>query len=292
MFKNCSSIPFVGSKWKYRNKIKNIIENNKNIDLNDKYIVIDIFGGSGALTIIFKNILKNNNNVFICNDYDKIITDGNGNLIIDDTINKTNEILNEIKKYVINDKRRTLNQEEQTIIKDILTKHKEELNDNIMLKRMVSSCVMFNSRMIDVNKLNKLSFYNRLNKNDFKLYGYNFNNIQIIHKDFKEILNKKYIEDLTNKYNVKNENVILLLDPPYLNFDMKASYKMNFWTLKDYLKIIGSFYKYNYKIIMFEHPDNKIFDIFDFIENELNMNFKHINFNKHSFNKDVLISNF
>ena len=43
---------------------------------------------------------------------------------------------------------------------------------------------------------------------------------------------------------------------------------------------------------MFEHPDNKIFDIFDFIENELNFNSKHIVLNKYSFRKDVLITNF
>ena len=45
MFKNCSSIPFIGSKWKYRNKLYEILKNN-NFDFNKEYLIYDIFGGS------------------------------------------------------------------------------------------------------------------------------------------------------------------------------------------------------------------------------------------------------
>lgn len=291
MFKNISSVPFIGSKWKYRNKLNDLFKNNDKIDLNDKYIFVDVFGGSGALTIIFKTIFKNDNNIYIFNDYDEIITDKDNKFIIDENIKKANEIMKEIKKYVNVQTNKTFENNDQIIIKDILKKHINDLND-IMIRRLISSNVMFNSRMLDIENIDKMSFYNRLNKTEFKNYEYNFKNVQIIHKDFKELLNKKYIDELINKYNIKKENIILLLDPPYLNFDMKTSYKMNFWTLKDYLKIIGSFYKYDVKLLMFEHPDNKIFDIFDFIENELNFNSKHIVLNKYSFRKDVLITNF
>lgn len=291
MFKNISSVPFIGSKWKYRNKLNDLFKNNDKIDLNDKYIFVDVFGGSGALTIIFKTIFKNDNNIYIFNDYDEIITNKDDKFIIDENIKKANEIMKEIKKYVNVQTNKTFENNDQIIIKDILKKHTTDLND-IMIRRLISSNVMFNSRMLDIENIDKMSFYNRINKTEFKNYEYNFKGVQIVHKDFKELLNKKYIDDLINKYNIKKENIILLLDPPYLNFDMKASYKMNFWTLKDYLKIIGSFYKYDVKLLMFEHPDNKIFDIFDFIENELNFNFKHIVLNKYSFKKDVLITNF
>lgn len=291
MFKNISSVPFIGSKWKYRNKLNDLFKNNDKIDLNDKYIFVDVFGGSGALTIIFKTIFKNDGNIYIFNDYDEIITNKDNKFIIDEHIKKANEIMNEIKKYINVQTNKTFEDNDQIIIKDILKKHIEDLND-IMIRRLISSNIMFNSRMLDIENIDKMSFYNRLNKTEFKNYEYNFKGVQIVHKDFKELLNKKYIDELINKYNIKKENIILLLDPPYLNFDMKASYKMNFWTLKDYLKIIGSFYKYDVKLLMFEHPDNKIFDIFDFIENELNFNSKHIVLNKYSFKKDVLITNF
>lgn len=291
MFKNISSLPFIGSKWKYRNKLNDLFKNNNKIDLNDKYIFVDVFGGSGALTIIFKNIFKNNDNIYIFNDYDEIITNKDNKFIIDENIKKANEIMKEIKKYINVRESKTFEDNDQIIIKDVLKKHINDLNDK-MIRRLISSNIMFNSRMLDIENIDKMSFYNRLNKSEFKNYEYNFKDVQIIHKDFKELLNKKYIDDLINKYNIKKENIILLLDPPYLNFDMKSSYKMNFWTLKDYLKIIGSFYKYDVKLLMFEHPDNKIFDIFDFIENELNINKKHIDLNKYSFKKDVLITNF
>lgn len=291
MFKNISSVPFIGSKWKYRNKLNDLFKNNDKINLNDKYIFVDVFGGSGALTIIFKTIFKNDDNIYIFNDYDEIITDKDNKFIIDEHIKKANEIMNEIKKYVNIQTNETFENNDQIIIKDILKKHINDLNDK-MIRRLISSNIMFNSRMLNIDNIDKMSFYNRLNKKEFKNYEYNFKGVQIIHKDFKELLNKKYIDELINKYNIKKENIILLLDPPYLNFDMKSSYKMNFWTLKDYLKIIGSFYKYDVKLLMFEHPDNKIFDIFDFIENELNFNSKHIVLNKYSFKKDILITNF
>ena len=235
MFKNISSVPFIGSKWKYRNKLNDLFKNNDKIDLNDKYIFVDVFGGSGALTIIFKTIFKNDNNLFIFNDYDEIITDKDDKFIIDENIKKANEIMKEIKKYVNVQTNKTFEDNDQMIIKDILKKHIDDLN-NIMIRRLISSNVMFNSRMLDIENIDKMSFYNRLNKSEFKNYEYNFKGVQIVHKDFKELLNKKYIDELINKYNIKKENIILLLDPPYLNFDMKASYKMNFWTLKDYLK--------------------------------------------------------
>lgn len=73
IYKNKSSIAFVGSKWRYRNKIFDIIINEFKDNLNDKFLIIDLFGGSGSLTIIFKEIFKNS--IFVLNDYDEIITD-------------------------------------------------------------------------------------------------------------------------------------------------------------------------------------------------------------------------
>jgi hypothetical protein len=242
----------------------------KNINFDDKYIFVDVFGGSGALTIIFKTIFKNNDNIYIFNDYDEIITNKDNKFIIDENIKKANKIINEIKKYINVQTDKTFEKNDQIIIKDILKKHTTDLNDK-MIRRLISSNIMFNSRMLDIENIDKMSFYNRLKKTEFKNYEYNFKDVQIIHKDFKELLNKKYIDELINKYNIKKENIILLLDPPYLNFDMKSSYKTNFWTLYDYLKVLETFYIFYDKfIILFEHPDNNISDIFKFINDIIN----------------------
>lgn len=95
-FKNVSSIPFIGSKWKYRKVItEKVLNNVKKEALNDKYLIIDLFGGSGSLTIIFKQLF--NKSVFVLNDYDEILTDKQGHNKIDDTINLYNEIINKIR---------------------------------------------------------------------------------------------------------------------------------------------------------------------------------------------------
>lgn len=55
MFKNINSIPFVGSKWKYRNKIYNIISNDEFFKdkLNNNFIFVDVFGGFRCINIDF-----------------------------------------------------------------------------------------------------------------------------------------------------------------------------------------------------------------------------------------------
>lgn len=139
------SIPFIGSKFRYAKKLKNIF-NTIQIDKTKNYNIYDVFGGSGACTIIFKDIFPNSS--FTMNDYDKIITDDENNNIIDDSIKKTNIILNELrtvkKEEIPNKNYKHLNTNE---VNDILNKY-PEVYENQMLRRFVSCNIMFNSRTI------------------------------------------------------------------------------------------------------------------------------------------------
>ena len=94
------TIPFTGSKFCHKSKLNNLF--NDKLDLfkdNETYYFIDVFGGSGALTLIMKYYFLNLPGKkfkvkFILNDYDKIIDK------VDKTLNKCNEIINEIKKEI------------------------------------------------------------------------------------------------------------------------------------------------------------------------------------------------
>lgn len=260
IFKNISSIPFIGSKWKYRNVIFNIINDKYNDLLNDKFLIIDLFGGSGALTIIFKQLFKNS--IFVLNDYDEILTDKNGFNKIDNTIKLYNDIINEIKnKIELNKQKIKFDNETKNNIYNILTNYKNDIENNIQLKRMLSSGLTFNGRMLDLEKRHDL--FNRIPLTDKSNYYYNFDNINIIHDDFENVINQ--IPELKTKYDIKNNNIILLLDPPYLNVDMKTSYKINYWTFQKYLNIIKLFYN-NYNLIMFEDSKNLLNDIINFCD--------------------------
>lgn len=143
------SIPFIGSKFRYAKKLKNIF-NTISIDKTKNYNIYDVFGGSGACTIIFKDIFPNSS--YTLNDYDKIITDDKNNNIIDDVINKANIILSELrtvkKEEIPNNKYKHLNTDE---VNNILNKY-PEVYEKQMLTRFVSSNIMFNGRTITPKK--------------------------------------------------------------------------------------------------------------------------------------------
>lgn len=256
MFKNINSIPFVGSKWKYRNKIYNIINNDEFFKdkLNNNFIFIDVFGGSGALTLIFKEIFKNS--TFIFNDHDMIITNDLNENIIDETIKKSNEIIKEIKENTQTIKENIkFTKKEEDKIDDILKKYKKDIENNCQLRHIIESQIMFKCNKLDLNKKN--IYFNKLKKNDTENYFKNFNKVKIIHKSSDEIFKN------IDKFN--KDNVIFILDPPYLNYEMKNHYKIKDWTPKQYLNMLEK--TLNYKCIYFEDKNNSLNDIFDFISN-------------------------
>ena len=266
MFKNCSSIPFIGSKWKYRNKLYEILKNN-NFDFNKEYLIYDIFGGSGALSLIFKCMCPNSKIVF--NGYDEIITDKQGNNKIDISINKSNRIINEIKNNIDLNKQKPKNKIiESSKVQEVLNKYSDDIKNDRMIKKFIQSQICFNGRPI---KDNQNEYWNKFRKSDIPLYFKNFENIEIIHKDFEEVF-----KDIT-QFNNQN-NVIILLDPPYLNTDCKDCYKLEYWKFNKYLKILTeiSFHN-NYKYLFFEGNESCLTDILEFISNLTNnQNLKHI----------------
>ena len=273
---NKISIPFIGSKFRYAKKLKTIFKDIP-IDKTQNYNIYDIFGGSGACTLILKDIFPNSS--FTMNDYDKIITDDENNNIIDDIINKANIILNELrnvtKEEIPNKKYYKLNTDD---VNNIFNKYPEVFT-NIMLNRFISGNIMFNSRIL-TPKANEYFF--RIRATDYPLYYHNFNNVKIIHKDCNEILN-----DIDN-----NPNNIIILDPPYMYFNMKITYKnYDYWTLFKYLELIKYIYQHPLnRYIFFESNENNLTSLFDLI-NSLS---QPINYQKYKLNEKeyVILINF
>lgn len=264
-----TTIPFIGSKWKYRNKLYDILTTH--FDTNKEYLIYDIFGGSGSLSLICKDIFKNSKIIF--NDYDEIITDKQNNNVIDEQIDKANNIINEIKQITNYNETRNNKLNNTELIKNILDKHNADLKN--ITKSIVESQICFNSRSL---KDNQKDYFNRIRKTDVKHYYDNFKGIQIIHKDFEDIFS-----EIPN-----DENIIILLDPPYLNTQMNGKYKMNYWKFNKYLKML-SFIVFNQKIkfILFEGKESNINDILDFIseitQNDKLKEFKHFELSKNEF---------
>lgn len=273
---NKISIPFIGSKFRYAKKLKTIF-NTIPIDKTKNYNIYDVFGGSGACTIIFKDIFPNSS--YTLNDYDKIITDDENNNIIDDTINKANVILNELRKVkkeeIPNNKSKHLNTDE---VNNILKKY-PEIYENQLLKRFISGNIMFNGRTMTTNTND---YYDKIRLTDYPLYYQYFNNVKVIHKDCNDMLNEI----------IDNPNNIIILDPPYICFDMKTTYKAyEYWTLFKYLEIIKYIYQHPLShFVFFESSENNLTSLIDLI----NSLAKPVKYQKISLNKKeyVILINF
>ena len=163
MFKNIEALPFIGSKWRYRNKIYKILNDNK-FDFNKKYNIYDIFGGSGSLYVMFKTMFPNSEIIF--NDFDCIITDKEGNNIIDEKIEMANKIINEIKNNLTIKPNNGYKIEEPEKVNEVLNKCNEYLNNNQIIKRLIGSQLCFNSRQL---KEKQKDYYDRFKKSDFQL---------------------------------------------------------------------------------------------------------------------------
>ena len=87
IFKGITAMPYRGSKWKFRHQINDGL---KGIKLDDNLKIYDLFGGSGALSLIFKCIFPKAQ--ITLNDYDEII-EKDGKNKIDESLKLENNVL-------------------------------------------------------------------------------------------------------------------------------------------------------------------------------------------------------
>jgi hypothetical protein len=158
--------------------------------------------------------------------------------------------LRTVKKEETKNKDQKLNTNE---VNDILNKY-PEVYENQILKRIISANIMFNGRLITPKTNN---YYGRIRLTDYPSYYHNFNNVKIIHKDCNDMLNE--ITDSPDN--------IIILDPPYICFDMKTSYKnYEYWTLFKYLEIIKYIYQHPLShFVFFESSENNLTSLIDLI---------------------------
>ena len=274
IFKDITAMPYRGSKWKFRNQINDGL---KDIRFESNLKIYDLFGGSGALSLIFKCICPEAQ--IILNDYDQIIEDDGKNKI-DKSITLANIILGEIREKLKPEdieKDKIINEKK---IHKILDNHKEQLDKDIVATQIIASNISFNGRY----ELRKSSYWNRLKKKDYDMYYFNFDGIKIIHKDYQEILTDKRIEE-------DNSPKLFLLDPPYL-YTETTGYNMTYWKLSKYLYMLLYIFKHpQYKFILFEGKKSCLDDIFEFFENlnTIKLNYKRVPISKQEF---MLLINF
>lgn len=262
-----SVLPFRGNKRIWYNKFKEIINNLEYENLT----VVDVFGGSGLLSHWVKQLKPNYQVIY--NDFDNF-TQRLEHMNETEMIRKRlREIIDNNTEVTHNDKK-PLNKTCYDLIRKELIKIKSDYPDFVDCIT-ISSWLCFSARKTDNldDILNEKNYYERTPKNELKRNDY-LNDVEVIHKDAsnpEEFIN--YINSVK-----QNENVIYILDPPYLYteasgytsnkkeyFDLKANINLFYWFIH---KIPCLFFTSNKSgLIETYNITNKLYNFDDEIKN-------------------------
>ena len=215
MIYNSAPLPFQGQKRNFIKQFRELIKDEFRAHRNG--VFIDAFGGSGLLSHNIKQIYPNARVIY--NDYDNY-SERLAN------IEATNEIFQAIesitKKYKKGEK--ISGEDREKIIKII----DEYIKRGYFIDWLtLSSRFLFPGKYAhneDELKKEKTFFLNTPKMSLYQANGY-LKGVEIVRKDAIELIKE-----------FGNKDVVLVLDPPYLQTD-KAGYKC-FWGLRDFLKLI------------------------------------------------------
>lgn len=187
-------LPFLGNK---RNAIKGLYEYFKDIELQDDVIIIDLFGGSGLLANLFKQMYPNNRVIY--NDFDFYIERLSK---FDDTKNFLMDITKKLNKIKLLQAKNKLTKEQS----DLLIEEYQKIDKSKIDIITVNNAFSFRGALTcDISKRANHFVQKVLPLKETKNY---LKGVEIIHKDFKEILND--IKEL-------NLKVLIIADPPYIS---------------------------------------------------------------------------
>lgn len=203
-------LPFQGQK---RNFLKSFSEALKNYPQNAVYV--DLFGGSGLLSHTVKQLYPEARVIY--NDFDNY-TERLKN------IDKTNALLADFR-VVLKDypkDKRIDDPYKSAILNRLEQEHKTGFVDWITVSSSILFCMKY---FLSFEEFKKGTLYNTMKLCDYDATGY-LEGVETVCSDYRQLFDA--FKD--------NDNVVFLVDPPYLSTDVKA-YK-NYWRLADYLNVL------------------------------------------------------
>lgn len=226
-------MPFRGQKRYYIKRFASVLERCKDIKT-----VVDLFGGSGLLSRVAKDNLPNARVIY--NDFDHF----DQRIAI---IDRTNALCAEISPLVkdIEDNKRIPDDIKQQCLQ-LMRKYEETgAVDYITL----SASLLFSGNWAtNYEQFAKQTFYNRAVNTHYDAAGY-FDGLEIRHQDYRELFAE--FKD--------QENVLFILDPPYLQTEVTAYKSDTYWQLKDYLDVLNMIQGTKY--VFFTSGKSQIIDL-------------------------------
>jgi D12 class N6 adenine-specific DNA methyltransferase. len=218
-------LPFQGQKRKFVLQFRTAL-----VELKSKQevtCIVDLFGGSGLLSRIAKDVFPEAEVIY--NDYDNYHRRLRN-------VERTNQLLADLRSLVIDCPRKVRIKQpyRDKIIERVAQEEKTGYVDYITL----SSSLLFSAKyVLSLEALQKESLYNNV-----RTEGYNFNAKNYL-KGLK-IVKEDYLA-LFEVYRDR-ENVLFLIDPPYLSTDTTTYCSDKYWRLKNYLDVLNTLKTDNY----------------------------------------------
>ncbi|MBP7174249.1 MAG: DNA adenine methylase [Cloacibacterium sp.] len=203
-------LPFQGQKRRFLKPFKEALK-----EFSSTATYVDLFGGSGFLSHTIKQIYPDA--IVIYNDYDNY-AQRLGNI---ENTNKILKDLNLILRDCEEDKK--IDEPYKTQVIERLSQEKGFIDFNTISANILFSMKYFNS----VKNLEKSTLYKCLKQSEYNADDY-LQGVEVVSKDYRK---------LWEEYN-NIDNVVYIIDPPYLSTDTTSYNKESYWELKDYLNVL------------------------------------------------------
>lgn len=228
-----SPLPFRGQKRYYIKRFASVLERCEDITT-----VVDLFGGSGLLSRVAKDKLPNARVIY--NDFDHFDQRV-------EMIDRTNALCSEIAPLVkgVEDNKRIPDEIKQECLK-LMRKYEE--TGKVDYITLSASLLFSGNWATSYEQFAKQTFYNRAVNTHYDATGY-FEGLEITHKDYRELFAE--FKD--------QQNVLYVLDPPYLQTECSAYKSDTYWQLKDYLDVLNMLKGTKY--IFFTSGKSQIIDL-------------------------------
>ena len=228
-----SPLPFRGQKRYYIKRFASVLER-----CEDVTTVVDLFGGSGLLSRVAKDKLPNARVIY--NDFDHFDQRV-------EMIDRTNALCSEIAPLVkgVEDNKRIPDDIKRECLK-LMRKYEE--TGKVDYITLSASLLFSGNWATSYEQFAKQTFYNRTVNTHYDATGY-FEGLEITHKDYRELFAE--FKD--------QQNVLYVLDPPYLQTECSAYKSDTYWQLKDYLDVLNMLKGTKY--IFFTSGKSQIIDL-------------------------------
>lgn len=205
-------LPFQGQKRRFVKQLEEMA-----MQQPDGTVFVDLFGGSGLVSHIVKRARPDCRVVY--NDFDNF-SERLAN------VDRTNEMLHALRPIVaeIQPKMRIVEPVRSAVLDEVRRWHKSGYVDWITLS---SNLLFVMNYATNYEDFVKNTFYNRVRTVDYDVDGY-LEGVEIVSMDYRPLF------DMFKDY----ENVVFIIDPPYLSTDCSTYNRTDYWKLSDYLDVL------------------------------------------------------